>query len=255
MNFPLHSWCSRLQHPRRPVTACSIKLLGSCAALALAAWYLLPFAFPTPVPPHIPPSHHASTYPTLLVQATLAAEDKRFFSHAGVDLCANFRAVKDAIQAKRFVSGASTITQQTVKLLNDTPPRTLETKCIEALSARHLEMAYDKHTILHTYFSLLDYGNQNLGPSAAARHYFDKHLDALTLPEAALLAGLPQAPSRHDPRRNPDNALKRRNWVLQRMHVVYDLPLEQITQAQAQPLGLVDRSRRSKLRRIALSIR
>ena len=247
----------------KPISACSLKCLGSCAAIALTCWYLLPFAFPLTNPLNIPTAsplqhtHDSATtaaYPTLLVQATLAAEDKRFYSHAGVDISANLRAIKDAIQAKRFVSGASTITQQTVKLLNDTPPRTLETKLREALSARHLEMLHDKDTILANYFHLLDYGNHNRGPAAAARHYFNKQLEELTLSEAALLAGLPQAPSRLNPRRNPVKALKRRNWVLERMHIVYDYPLAQISHAQAQPLGLVSgRSNNNKHPRVALT--
>jgi penicillin-binding protein 1C len=225
-----------------------MKYLGVLSAISLYCWYLLPLTVIAPKISYPDASNDATKFTaeqqfsTLLVDATLAAEDKRFYSHGGIDVYANMRAIKDAFEAKRFVSGASTITQQTVKLLTDTPPRTLETKISEALTARNLEIHHDKRAILFTYFSLLEYGNRTKGPADAASHYFNKELNELTLAEAALLAGLPQAPSRLNPRRNPESAIKRRNWVLERMHIVHGYPKEQITAAQAEPLRLMSHS-------------
>lgn len=211
----------------------------------LYLWYVLPHTIEAPEMHQKPVGKSGSEWVAdtnlspILVDATLAAEDKRFYHHGGVDIFANFRAIRDAAEAKRFVSGASTITQQTIKLLTNTPPRTLETKISEALAARNVEMHHDKETILYTYFSLIEYGNRTKGPKDAARHYFNKTPKELTLAEAALLAGLPQAPSRLNPRRNPSDALKRRNWVLERMFIVHDYPEEQIRAAQAEPLRLI----------------
>jgi len=185
--------------------------------------------------------HLHATYedlPEHLVQATLAAEDKRFWSHAGVDILATLRSAKDAVEAGRFVSGASTISQQTVKLITPKSPRTLPTKVHEAFMARKLELIYSKHEILALYFNHLDYGNRSVGPHQAALHYFNKPLRQLSLAEAALLAGIPQAPSRHNPRRNPEGAVKRRNWVLDRMQVVYQISNERIQRAKQEPLQL-----------------
>lgn len=244
-----------------------VKSLGLISFTLLATWYLLPFAFPLnsdalsgPSPStlildrHGEPLHHQprpDSYrhlesplegiPQQLIDATLAAEDKRFFMHAGVDSLATLRALKDSLQARRFVSGASTITQQTVKLTSGRPPRTLKNKVIEALTARHLEMTVSKEEILACYFNHLDYGNLTQGPRQAALHYFAKELDQLSLAENALLAGLPQAPSRHNPRRNPTGSKKRRDWVLMRMQQLYHIPADEIQRALAEPIQLVKR--------------
>ncbi len=176
--------------------------------------------------------------PDHLVMATLSAEDKRFREHGGIDLLANCRAIRDNLQADEVVSGASTLTQQLIKLASGTPARTLRNKAVEALQARHLEMLWDKDRILENYFNRLDYGSQRLGPDAAARYYFQRPLDQLSLAQSALLAGLPQAPSRHNPLRNPEQALKRRNWVLDRMQIVFGLDPEEIERAKDEPLDL-----------------
>lgn len=241
-----------------------LRVSALASLLALALWYVVPFSIsynkdslagPSPSvlildrdgrPLHHTPRndyyrHRHSPLdgiPKELIQATLAAEDKRFFTHKGVDVLANIRAVKDSVQAGYFVSGASTVTQQTVKLTSGVPPRTIKSKIIEALTARHLEMCEDKETILACYFNHLDYGNRTQGPQQAALHYFNKSLDGLSLAEYALLAGLPQAPSRHNPRRNPQRAIERRNWVLDRMQEVYAIPKERIRRAKAEPLQL-----------------
>ena len=148
--------------------------------------------------------------PECVVACTLAAEDARFLRHPGVDPLATLRAAWQWARHRRVVSGASTITQQRVKL-GHPRPRTLRTKVIEAALALRLERAWDKPRILRSYLSRIDYGNQAEGLAAAARHYFGKAPRDLSWAEAALLAGLPQAPSRLNPRRHPGARRPARN--------------------------------------------
>jgi len=176
--------------------------------------------------------------PETLMHATLAAEDKRFWEHGGVDMIATVRAAKDAVEARRFVGGASTLSQQTIKLMSGRRSRTIKVKIEETLLARTLEMEMNKEDIILTYLNLLDYGNRSQGPKQAAIHYFNKPLNQLSLAEFALIAGLPQAPTRHNPRQNPEGAIKRRNWVLDRMQIVFDYPEEDIILAKEEPLNL-----------------
>ncbi len=156
-------------------------------------------------------------FPDMLIKATLAAEDSRFYSHNGIDYRGIARAVRDAVIKRRFVSGASTVTQQTIKLYSEKRSRDFSTKIIEAFTARKLEMFADKETILTAYLNRLPYGNQFTGARAAARGYFGKPLSDLSVAEAALLAGLPNKPSRLNPWRNLDEARRRQLWILQRM--------------------------------------
>ncbi len=180
--------------------------------------------------------------PQCLVDATVAAEDKRFWSHPGVDWRAIARAALANVRHHRVVSGASTITQQLVKLA-DYQPRTLRTKLVEALRALRLEREWSKQRILAEYLSRIDYGHFNRGAAAAADFYFHKPLKALTVAEAALLAGLPQAPSRHDPHRHSASALRRRTYVLQRMRANGWLTREEYTRALREPLRLASPAR------------
>jgi penicillin-binding protein 1C len=152
----------------------------------------------------------------LFVNATLAAEDKRFWKHAGVDWLATARAAKDWLTQGRVVSGASTITQQLIK--NAEPrPRTLRTKWIEAAQALRLERLWSKQQILEEYLNRIDYGNLCRGAATAARFYFDKPLASLSPAEAALLAALPNGPARLNPVRHPERARQRQQVVLSRM--------------------------------------
>jgi penicillin-binding protein 1C len=234
---------------------------AALAAAALSVWFLLPWCFPLPagleekssspvvLDRHGRPLHHLvlpdftrsaplplAEIPADLVACTLAAEDKRFRSHGGIDLLATARAAKDAVIHRRAVSGASTITQQLVKLASPPAPRNLRTKLREALTARRLEMCWSKDRILEAYFDRLPYGNHRTGPAEAARFYFQKPLADLSLGESALLAGLPQAPSRLNPLRHPERALKRRGMVLDRLAASYDDP--RISAARIEPLAL-----------------
>ncbi|MFK7910397.1 MAG: penicillin-binding protein 1C [Akkermansiaceae bacterium] len=246
-------------------------LAGGSVAAVLGCYFLLPFAFQVPDAITSGPGssvilldrdgeqlgdwvrsdyyrHRATSLeeiPQDLVLATLAAEDKRFHEHGGIDFRATARALRDSWDKGRFVSGASTVTQQTVKLSSQKSSRTLPTKIRECLTARHVEMSHSKNEILTAYFNHLDYGNLSQGPLQAARHYFSKPLSQLSLAECALLAGLPQAPSRLNPRRNPEAALKRRNWILDRMALVWSEGSDRIARAKAEPLQLYAGKRQS----------
>jgi penicillin-binding protein 1C len=156
-------------------------------------------------------------FPESLILATVAAEDSRYLSHGGIDFLGVLRAVRDALLHREFVSGASTITQQTIKLYAPPRRRNFRTKIIEAFTARHLEMTADKETILTAYLNHLPYGNQFTGARAAARGYFGKPLGDLSLAESALLAGLPNKPTKLNPWKNLEGARQRQLWILGRM--------------------------------------
>ncbi|MEM7601674.1 MAG: biosynthetic peptidoglycan transglycosylase, partial [Verrucomicrobiota bacterium] len=152
--------------------------------------------------------------PENLINATIAVEDSRFFSHPGVDFIGLGRAIRDGLMNRSFGSGASTITQQTIKLYSPARPRNIHTKLIEIFTARKLEMFADKETILAAYVNKLPYGNQYTGARAAAQGYFGKPMGDLSVSEAAMLAGLPNKPTRFNPWRNFESAKKRQIWVL-----------------------------------------
>lgn len=156
--------------------------------------------------------------PQSLIHATLAAEDKRFFSHGGVDLVAAARALWDNLTSRRVVSGASTLTQQLAKVTADNPAsRTLWTKVVEALQARRLEMTWSKERILTEYLNRVSYGNLLTGCASAAQGCFHKPLRDLTPAECALLAALPQSPTRLNPFRNLKGVERRQRLILERM--------------------------------------
>lgn len=169
--------------------------------------------------------------------ATLAAEDKRFHEHQGVDWLGLVRVGKEFVQHGRVMSGGSTITQQLVKNSEVTRrPRNVRTKLIEILQARKLERRWDKRQILEAYLNRIDYGNLCRGAGAAARFYFDKPLAELSPAEAALLAGLPNAPSRLNPLKHPDRAKARQQKILLRMHRNGWLAGDALKRAQNEPL-------------------
>ena len=175
--------------------------------------------------------------PHPLVQATLAAEDARFWRHPGVDWRATLRAAWSLVRHQRVVSGGSTITQQLIKLAQPRP-RTLRTKCLEAVQALRLEQVWDKPHILSEYLNRIDYGNLNSGCAAAAEFYFGKPLRDLSVAECALLAGLPQAPTRLNPHRHFDRDHRRQQWILGRMLAVGFLTADEFARATQEPLRL-----------------
>jgi penicillin-binding protein 1A len=150
-------------------------------------------------------------------KATIAIEDRRFFAHDGVDLEGTARAALANIRAGEIVEGGSTITQQLVRNLYISRERTVQRKVKEACLATKLDRAHSKEWILTTYLNQVFYGNRAYGIEAASRTYFSKPASKLLLTEAALLAGLTQAPSVYDPFTVPAEARRRRNEVLRAM--------------------------------------
>jgi penicillin-binding protein 1A len=172
-------------------------------------------------------------------KATLAIEDRRFFRHAGVDFEGIVRAAWADVQARKPVQGASTITQQLVRNLYPlSRKRTLQRKVTEACLALRLDRARSKNWIFQEYLNVVYYGSRAYGVQAAARTYFDRKARNLTLPQAALLAGLTQAPSSYDPFNRPEQATARRNTVLRAMLENGDIGRAQYEESRAQPLGL-----------------
>ncbi|MBD0349126.1 MAG: penicillin-binding protein [Thermoleophilia bacterium] len=176
---------------------------------------------------------------TWMRKATIAVEDRRFYSHSGVDFEGILRAAVKDIEAGRPVEGASTITQQLVRNLYPiSRERTLERKVKEACLAVKLNRRWTKDQILEEYLNAVYYGNRAYGVKAAARTYFSREPTALTLPQAALLAGLTQAPSQYDPFVRPDDALRRRNVVLRTMLESGNITQRQYREAVRRPLAL-----------------
>lgn len=178
-----------------------------------------------------------SEIPPSLVNATLAAEDKRFYSHGGIDFISLGRAMRDAVVRRRVNSGASTIAQQLVKITNPRP-RTILTKVIEMLTARRIEMSWTKDQILEAYLNRLDYGNLRVGCATAAQGYFSKPLQDCSTAECAFLAGLPQAPTRLNPYHHLQRATRRQKYVLSKMAVASMITSEEKRRAEKEPLHL-----------------
>jgi len=179
--------------------------------------------------------------PATLVAATLAAEDARFHSHSGFDTRAILRAAWQAIKNRRIVSGASTITQQLIKLSHPIPRpsrRNWFRKAFETAQAWQLERVWSKEQILAAYLNQLDYGNLNRGAAAAAWHYFQKSPEDLSLAEATFLAGIPQSPSRLNPRRNFPSTKARQEWILDRLESLGWISPMECAQARRETLLL-----------------
>jgi penicillin-binding protein 1A len=175
--------------------------------------------------------------------ATVAIEDARFYKHHGVDFEGVVRAAVKNIENHKTVQGGSTITQQLVRALYiKDPRRDFKRKIREAKLASELEDQHPKHWILTSYLNNVPYGTVNgetaVGIEAAAEIFFSKHARQLTLEQAALLAGLPQAPSEYNPFKNPSAALARRNEVLRAMRKNHYITAAESINAQSKPLAL-----------------
>jgi penicillin-binding protein 1A len=169
----------------------------------------------------------------------LAIEDRRFYEHGGIDVAGIVRAAWADVRAGKVVQGGSTITQQLVRNLYIGKEVTLERKVTEACLAIKLNRRWKKDKILQEYMNQVYFGNHAYGVEAAAQTYFSRRSRNLTLPQAALLAGLPQAPSVFDPFNRPERALARRNTVLLAMFENDDITRAQYREAVAdRDLGL-----------------
>ena len=189
----------------------------------------------------------SSEIPTLLKQATVAIEDRRFYQHGGVDYEAILRAgVKDVFGGGGSIQGGSTLTMQLVRNtylpLRYQLSRNLKYKIIEAKLAEQLEKVHTKNWILNSYLNDVDYGTYEhqtaIGVGAASEMFFDKPVSQLDLAQVALLAGLPQAPSDYNPFEDAGAARARRQEVLQAMVVSDYITQAQATAAAAAPLGV-----------------
>ncbi len=171
-----------------------------------------------------------------ITKAFLAAEDDSFYQHAGVDPVAIMRAALVNFQTGRNKQGGSTITQQVIKQLLLTPEKSYKRKIKEAILAYRLEKELTKDEILSIYLNQIFLGQKAYGVEAAARTYFGKHATDITLAESALLAGMPQAPSRYNPFRHPKSAKARQLYVLGRLRELKWITEEEYTQAVDEPL-------------------
>jgi penicillin-binding protein 1A len=179
-----------------------------------------------------------STIPDHVINAFLAAEDAKFFEHKGINFKRILGALIKNIEAGRVVQGGSTITQQVVKTLLLTPEKSLSRKIREAILAFRLERNFSKEEILHLYLNHIYLGNGAYGIQAAAENYFGKNVQDLTIPEVAILAGLPKAPNRYSPYTHADRALERQRYVIEQMLSNGFISLDEASEAVNEPIML-----------------
>jgi Membrane carboxypeptidase/penicillin-binding protein len=176
---------------------------------------------------------------TKIVQdAFISAEDKTFYHNIGIDPLSIIRALIVDLEKGEAVEGGSTITQQLAKNLFLTPKKTISRKIKEAILAIEITHTFPKSKILEMYLNQIYLGHGAFGVEAASETYFGKHVWQLNLDEAALLAGLPRAPTKYDPYINPNLALQRRNYVLYRMYKDGYITKEEYLKASQKPIVL-----------------
>ena len=175
-------------------------------------------------------------FPKILKDAVIAAEDKRFYDHWGVDVWGVARAAIGNVMAGGVQSGASTITQQVAKNFYLSSERSFTRKFNEALLAYKIEQSLSKDKILELYFNQIYLGQRAYGFASAAQIYFNKNVNDLTLAEAAMLAGLPKAPSAYNPIVNPERAKLRQTYILNNMLEEGMITLQQRDQALKEEL-------------------
>ena len=176
--------------------------------------------------------------PQVMIDAVLSAEDAEFFQHAGLDYIGIARCAVKSLLAGRTVCGGSTITQQMVKTFLLSPKRNLTRKLREAILTKRVEESLTKEEILYLYLNQIYFGHGAHGIQEAARVYFGKNVEEIPLQEAALLAGLPQQPSRLDPYRHPERAKRRRAYVLGQMLRLGKIRKEAFDAAIAAPIAV-----------------
>ena len=180
--------------------------------------------------------------PDYLLKAFLSTEDRRFFEHNGVDLRGTLRAALTNARSGEVVQGGSTITQQLAKNLFLSPEQTYERKIREALLALRLEGHLDKEQILSLYLNRIYLGAGAYGVESAAQTYFGKSARDVTLAEAAMLAGLPKAPSAYAPTRNLEVAQKRAETVIDNLLETNDITPFAAREARQNPAGIIDQN-------------
>lgn len=178
--------------------------------------------------------------PEMVVQAFISAEDSTFFDHQGVNLAAIIRASIANFKAGHVVQGGSTITQQVAKSLLLTPERSYTRKIKEVILASRIERNLSKQEILYLYLNQIYLGNGAYGVEAASRAFFNKHVQEITLGEAAILGGMPQAPGKFSPHLNPKKAKDRQLYVLRRMYENGFITQAQLSEAAAEAIPIHD---------------
>ena len=186
--------------------------------------------------------------PEIMKRAILAAEDERFYQHIGVDYQGVIRAAYSNLTSGGKRQGASTITMQVARNFFLSSEKTLTRKLYEALLAFKIEASLSKDEILQIYINQIYLGQRAYGFASAAQIYFGKALKDISLPEAAMLAGLPKAPSSFNPVVNPKRAKQRQLYVLRRMHELGHITDAQFDQAQKAPLAVKHESNEFALR-------
>ena len=176
--------------------------------------------------------------PDHIIQAVVSIEDHRFYEHHGIDYQAIMRAMVKNVKAKSVVEGGSTLTQQLVKITMLESDRTLKRKIEEFFIAQEMESTYTKDEILEMYVNQVYFGHGAWGLKKAANIYFSKDVSELTIAEGALLAGVINLPSKLDPYKNPDGAIKRRDLVLSRMTEHGYLTEEEAVSAKKEKISL-----------------
>ncbi|XGV97461.1 MAG: transglycosylase domain-containing protein [Leptolyngbya sp. BL-A-14] len=176
--------------------------------------------------------------PDRVIKAFIAAEDRRFYQHSGVDYQSIVRAFASNLLARDVVEGASTITQQVARIVYLSQDRTMGRKIQEAFLAQKIERTLSKDQVLEKYLNLVYLGSGAYGVADAAWVYFSKSVDQLTLSETAMIAGLPPAPSDYSPLVNLQTARQRRDIVLGRMQEAGFITEAEVEQARAQPIAL-----------------
>jgi len=180
-----------------------------------------------------------SQMPKALTDAVVAVEDRRFYEHSGIDMKSIVRAVVRDVVRGGYSEGASTITQQLARNLFLNADKTLGRKLREAAYAVKIDMTYSKDEILEMYLNSIYFGEGSWGVQGAAKTYFSKNVHDLSLPQAAVLAALPKAPSRYSPFQDEAQALERRNTVLQLMRDEGKITPQEYEKAKAAELGVV----------------
>jgi penicillin-binding protein 1A len=183
--------------------------------------------------------------PRYLIDAVVSVEDDQYWHHPGVDVYALMAAVYEVVTTGRKTRGGSTITMQVARNFFLSPEQTYARKFNEILLALKIEKELDKEKIIELYLNKIFLGHRAYGISAAAQVYYDKKLLDITLAQAAMIAGLPKAPSRYNPISNPQRALIRRNYILGRMRILDYISEEEFDLALNEPVSAELRTKRT----------
>ncbi|MDH3220183.1 MAG: penicillin-binding protein 1A [Gammaproteobacteria bacterium] len=174
--------------------------------------------------------------PRNLVDAVVAVEDDQFWNHSGIDFYALLAAAYEVATTGRKTRGGSTITMQVARNFFLSPEQTYSRKFNEILLALKIESELSKEKIMELYLNKIFLGHRSYGISAASQVYYDKPLAELTLAQAAMIAGLPKAPSKYNPVSNPERALIRRNYILGRMRILKYISQDELDMALSEPI-------------------